>query len=141
MSHLIAVDPGKYKCGMVLVDIVRNTVIDGRVVLANEVVQLIKEWDKLSEINFIVLGNGTTSKYWNPILSEFALVNLVDENGSSLRARKRYWELFPPSRFLFWLPKSLLLPSENIDAVAALIILEDHLGKKLSWTGSKHFKI
>tara|TARA_Y100001968_G_C19181306_1_gene630559 strand:- start:109 stop:534 length:426 start_codon:yes stop_codon:yes gene_type:complete len=141
MTCLIGIDPGKDKCGLVLVDVNNLCVLDGQVVLSKQMINLIIKWQKSSHIDQIILGNGTTSKYWEPLLSEFAFVNVIDEQGTSLKARKRYWELWPPSKLIAILPRGLILPRDNLDAVAALILVEDYLGQKLSWTGSYEFRI
>ena len=141
MSRIVAVDPGKYKCGLVLADIDRCLVIDGKVVLSSQVNQLIEDWQAFSVIDKIILGNGTTSNYWGQKLSLFSDIEVVDEKNTTLRARERYWELWPPSGLFAWLPRGLFLPPNNLDAVAALILLENYLGKELSWEGSHEFKI
>ena len=44
----------------------------------------------------------------------------------------------------YWLsrvPRDLFVPSDELDAVAALVILEDYLQKKLRWVGPPPFKI
>ena len=70
-----------------------------------------------------------------------APIEIVEERGTTLRARERYWELCPPGILLSWLPRGLIVPIQPLDAVAALVLLEDHLNKKLNWRGSPNFKI
>ena len=68
-------------------------------------------------------------------------IEIVDEKGSTLRARTRYWELWPPGICLRWLPRGLIVPSVHLDAVAALVLLEDYSKKRLKWPGATDFKI
>ena len=89
----------------------------------------------LLTIDLILLGNGSSSKYWKDILQDFASLQLVDEKNSTLRARNRYWEISPPPLWLSWLPRELLIPPQNLDAIAALVLLEDYLDRKLVWQG------
>ena len=140
MTFLIAVDPGKDKCGLILADIDHKLILDGKVCLSNDVTNVISSWQSLHSINFIILGDGTSSNYWYPILSEFGRVKVVNEMGSTFRARARYWVLWPRPKWMFWIPIGLTLPPENLDAVAALVILEDYLEKKFTWQGTFQFK-
>ena len=97
-------------------------------------------WNRRYLFDKIVLGNGTSSEDRLNSLKDKYPIELVEEKGTTLRARNRYWELNPPSIWIRWIPKSLLLPPENLDALAALVILEDHLQKKLSWKDLPDFK-
>ncbi len=141
MNTLVAIDPGKDKCGLLIADFKRGFVIEGLVVKESEVIDLIIFWREKYHFEMILLGNGTTCKYWLGLLKELAEVQLVEEVGSTLRARKRYWELWPPGKWLSLLPKGLLVPPVYLDAVAALVLLEDYLNQKFIWPGSPDFKI
>ena len=132
---LISIDPGQKKCGLLLVDLDKQIVLDGLVVDSNFVIDLVVQWSNKAEVKGIILGNGTTSKSWERRLKKIALpIEIVEEKGTTLRARSRYWEIWPPPIWLRWVPKGLLVPMKNLDAVAALILLEDHLNKKLEWS-------
>lgn len=141
MKRIIVIDPGKKKCGLILVDLDKDIVLDGRVVDHLAVIDLIVYWKSKEHIQKIILGNGTTSMYWKMKVKEFFPVELVEERGTTLRARRRYWELWPPSLWLRCLPRGLIVPSVPLDAVAALVLLEDHLHKKLQWPGPTKFRI
>ncbi len=141
MNRILAIDPGNQKCGLVLADPEAGLVIEGIVVSSEEVIDMVKYWSNKAPFDHLILGDGTSSKYWRANLSKFAPIQLVDEKGSTLRARKRYWELWPPLNWRRWLPRGLFLPPTNLDAVAALVLLEDYLNKKLIWTGPPKFKI
>ena len=135
MTILISIDPGQKKCGLLLVDLDKQIVLDGLVVDSNFVIDLVVQWSNKAEVKRIILGNGTTSKSWERRLQKAALpIQTVEEKGTTLRARSRYWEIWPPPIWLRWVPKGLLVPMKNLDAVAALILLEDHLNKKLEWS-------
>ncbi len=132
---LISIDPGQKKCGLLLVDLDKQIVLDGLVVDSNFVIDLVLQWSNKVEVKGIILGNGTTSKSWERRLQKIALpIEIVEEKGTTLRARSRYWEIWPPPIWLRWVPKGLLVPMKNLDAVAALILLEDHLNRKLEWS-------
>ena len=143
MRKAISIDPGNEKCGVLLVDIDDLVVMEGRIVKKNYVIELIDSWYKLNYIDFIILGNGTTSEYWEHELTlhEFSSVILVDETNTTLRAKDRILELKPQKFFLETFLKTLLSPPPNLDSVAALILIEDYLGKKLKWQEVIDFKI
>ncbi len=141
MSRFVAIDPGSRKCGVLLADVRNLTVIDGRVLDRSNAIKLIIQWNNEFPIDRIILGNGTSSKVWNRLLINLPSVHLVEEYGTTLRARERYWELWPPAWWLAWIPKGFFLPPEPLDAVAALILLEDYLNQKFCWPGNKEFKI
>ena len=143
MGLLISIDTGHYKCGLLLADTVENNVLEGRVVKSTSVIDLIKEWHVNKNIEKIILGNGTTSKFWQSKLIENNYKNLyfVEEKGTTLRARDRYWELWPPRNFIRFFPKGILFPPQNLDALAAMILLEDYLEKSFNWDQKPSFKI
>ena len=141
MIRLIAIDPGKKKCGLLLADIDKGLVLDGRVVAHFAVIELINSWKSEGYVDGIILGNGTSSKSWEKKFKDLAPIQIVEERGTTLRARSRYWELWPPGIFLRFLPRGLIVPSQYLDAVAALVLLEDYLNQKLHWPGSPNFKI
>ena len=141
MSRLIAIDPGSGKCGLVLADAQEGIVLEGIVVEKSAVLDQIASWLYQSTVEIILLGNGTSSKYWERMIKELAPVKLVEERGTTLRARSRYWELWPPTGWQRFMPKGLILPSQPLDSVAALVLLEDRIQKKLSWPSLPDFKI
>ena len=57
MSSLIAVDPGREKCGLLIADLDSGLVLDGRVVLKDNVLDLILQWKHDFPVQGIILGN------------------------------------------------------------------------------------
>ncbi len=141
MTRIISVDPGSKKCGLLLADREKSIVLEGKVVKACDVLEHIIAWCELEPVSLIILGNGTSSKYWAKSLGEISPIKLIDERGTTLLARKRYWELWPPIKWLSWVPRGLLLPPDQLDAIAALVLLEDYLNTKLRWPYPPDFKI
>ncbi len=140
MSKVIAIDPGRNKCGLILADLETLEVLEGRVVDEAIVVRLINIWIGQNSVEKILLGNGTSSKYWRSLLFDLATIHIVEEKGTTFRARERYWELWPPGIWMRWIPRGMILPAEHLDAVAALLILEDYINEKLRWENSPNFK-
>ena len=62
---------------------------------------------------------------------------LIPEKGTTLRARSRYWELWPVRGWQRLLPLGMRMPPVDLDAVAALVMLEDHLGIRFTWPGEQ----
>ncbi len=143
MKKVIGIDPGHKKCGLVLADLEHSVAIDGKTSINSCVINLINYWREKHSVELILLGNGTTSKYWQSklLLGNVSPIKLVDERMTTLRARERYLEIFPPEFFVRFIPKGLILPPENLDAIVALILIEDYFKTKLRWSKSIELKI
>ena len=62
MFKVISIDPGKCKCGLVLVDIDKKTVDKAIVLDTACLAKYVKTLKSLENISKVVIGNGTTSK-------------------------------------------------------------------------------
>ena len=135
MSFYISIDPGSEKCGLLLADLQTRKVIEAGIASVNNFSDLVSLWNQDHQISKIIIGNGTNFKYVENELKRRELFNLdfINEQGSTLRARFRYWEIWPPNCFIRWLPKEILFPPDNLDAIAALILLEDFLQYRFIW--------
>ena len=143
MKKVIAIDPGHKKCGLLLADLDCSLVIDGKISINASVVNLINYWRENHSVELILLGNGTTSKYWQSELlaANISPIQLVDERMTTLRARERYLEIFPPEFLAKFIPKGLILPPKNLDVIVSLILIEDYFQVKLRWSKSIELKI
>ena len=143
MSFYISIDPGKKKCGLLLANIQSGKVIEAGIASLTKCYDLVSFWNENYNIRKIIIGDGTNCKYIKNELKRRNLfdINYVNEKGSTLRARFRYWEIWPPNYFFRWLPKEILFPPENLDAIVALILLEDFLKISLNWPEKVDIKI
>ena len=143
MSIFISVDPGNKKCGLLLADISSGKVIKAGISSLNKFSDIVSFWNEEYDVSKIVIGDGTNCKYIEQELKQRNIFNLtyVNERGSTLRARFRYWEIWPPNYFIGWLPKEILFPPDNLDAVVALVLLEDFLKYTLIWPEKVNIKI
>tara|TARA_Y100001968_G_scaffold251229_1_gene236418 strand:- start:47 stop:484 length:438 start_codon:yes stop_codon:yes gene_type:complete len=143
MSIFISIDPGNKKCGLLLADIESGKVIKAGISSLNKFSDIVSLWNEEYDVCKIVIGNGTNCKYIEKELKLKNIFNLiyVNERGSTLRARFRYWEIWPPNYFIRWLPKKILFPPENLDAVVSLILLEDFLKYTFIWPEKVNIKI
>ena len=133
MFKLISIDPGKCKCGLVLVDFLEKKV-DQAIVLNTESLPIyVKNLNASENISKVMIGNGTTSRQ-NIEKLDFIRNNLiiVEEKNTTLRAKKRYFEIFPTKGLKSFLPKEIFIMNKNLDALSALIILEDYCNHKFT---------
>ncbi len=143
MSLFISIDPGSKKCGLLLADFKSGKVIEAGIASINKFLDLVSLWNEDYMISKVIIGDGTNCKYIENELKRKNILNFyyINEKGSTLRARFRYWEIWPPNYFIRWLPKQILLPPENLDAVVALILLEDFLKYSFTWPEKVDIKI
>ena len=143
MSIYLSIDPGVKKCGLLLADVQSGKVIEAGIASINKFPDLVSLWNEQYQIIKIIMGDGTNCKYIEKqlILNNFLNINYVNERGSTLRARFRYWEIWPPNYFIRWLPREMLFPPDNLDAIVALILLEEFLDCKLCWPKKVGIKI
>ena len=133
MFKLISIDPGKCKCGLVLVDLQKKKV-DQAIVLNTEFLpNYVKNLNGSENISKVIIGNGTTSRQ-NIEKLDFIKNDLiiVEEKNTTLRAKKRYFEIFPTRGLKSFLPKEIFVMNKNLDALSALIILEDYCNHKFT---------
>ena len=143
MSVYISIDPGSKKCGLLLADIESGNVIEAGISSLSKFSGLVSLWNEDYQISKIIIGDGTNCRYIENELKSKNIYNVdyVNEKGSTLRARFRYWEIWPPSYLIRWLPKEILFPPENLDAVVALVLLEDFLKYSFIWPDKVDIKI
>ena len=143
MSIFISIDPGNNKCGLLLADKKSGNILEAGIASLNRFSDIVSVWNEQYDVIKIVIGDGTNCKYIANKLKQKNIVNLtyINERGSTLRARFRYWQIWPPNYFVRWLPKEMLFPPDNLDAVVALILLEDFLKFSFSWPEKVDIKI
>lgn len=127
---ILGFDPGRDKCGLALVS-------NDKQILYNEV---INSQDSIEIINDLiikykpfklVMGNQTTSKQWKQRLIDNLILSidivLVDEKNSTVEARQKYWEIYPPEGLTKLIPKGLRIPPRPVDDIVALILIDRYL--------------
>ena len=133
MFKLISIDPGKYKCGLVMVDINQKKVDQAIVIKTELLPSYVKNFKSVENISKFIIGNGTTSKQ-NIEKLEFIKNDLIvfEEKNTTYRAKEKYFELFPIEGLKNLLPKEFFIINKNLDALSALIILEDYCNDKFT---------
>ena len=126
MSKYISIDPGKYKCGLVLAEISEKKV-HRAIVLKSELIEdYIRNLNINEDISKIIIGNGTTSREIIKKLDFFKKeIIIFEEKNTTYRAKARYFELFPISGLQCLIPREIFVVNKNLDAISALVILED----------------
>lgn len=97
------------------------------IVPAKDTIGRIEEILAQYPLSLVVLGNGTGNKIWQEQLQRQIRVVVVDEKFSTLEARQRYWELYPPQGLIKLIPPKLRLPPRDLDDIVALILIERYL--------------
>ena len=126
MAFVISVDPGKSKCGLILADINEKKVYEAIILKSELLDKYVKNLDTIEEISKIIIGNGTTSGDIREKLNFFKQeIIIFEEKNTTYRAKARYFELFPIGKLKFLIPREVFILNKNLDAISALIILED----------------
>ncbi|MEA1940397.1 MAG: Holliday junction resolvase RuvX [Candidatus Caldatribacteriota bacterium] len=131
---ILAIDPGTKKCGYAVVDAKLKLKLK-KVVSTKDLIVDIKEISHTYSIDKVVLGDGTNYKIIEAIIKEkFPQLNieLADEKFSTLKARKRYFELYPPQGIFKFIPLSLRIPPCDYDDIVAVLLAENYFESKIS---------
>lgn len=148
---LIAIDPGREKCGIAVVCFgvlaagfqpseksARSglpadfRVLERRIVPRGEFVAHLEIYLGRFEGAFLVLGDATSSQQLRDEISSRwpqLKIETQDESGSTLEARELYWHRNPPRGWRKLWPISLQMPPEPLDDFAALVLARRFLGR------------
>jgi RNase H-fold protein (predicted Holliday junction resolvase) len=83
-------------------------------------------------ISIVVMGNQTGSQTWKAAFAQLPdppRVMLVDERYTSLEARDRYWEMYPPKGLNRLMPQKLRAIPRPIDDIVAILLIERYLNR------------
>ena len=141
MSRVIAIDPGKSKCGLVLADISQKKVYEAIIIKSAFIENHVRNLITAEDVSQIIIGNGTTSREIEEKLNFFKKeIIIFEEKNTTYRAKARYFELFPISGLKFLVPREVFILNKNLDAISALIILEDYCKTKFTLNQNIDFK-
>jgi len=141
MSRVITIDPGKSKCGLVLAEISEKKVYKAIILRSELIENYVKNLIAAEDISQIIIGNGTTSGEIREKLYFFKKeIITFEEKNTTYRAKARYFELFPISGLKFLIPREVFILNKNLDAISALIILEDYYKTKFTLNQNIDFK-
>ncbi len=141
MPRVITIDPGKSKCGLVLAEISEKKVYKAIILKSELIVNYVRNLIAAEDISQIIIGDGTTSGEIREKLYFFKKeITTFEEKNTTYRAKARYFELFPISGLKFLMPREVFLLNKNLDAISALIILEDYCKTKFTLNKNIDFK-
>jgi len=134
MSKVITIDPGKSKCGLVLAEITEKKVYKAIIIKSVLLEDYLRNLISVENISKIIIGNGTTSREITKKMDFFKKeIIIFEEKNTTFRAKSRYFELFPISGLKFLIPRDIFILNKNLDAISALIILEDYCEIKFTF--------
>jgi RNase H-fold protein (predicted Holliday junction resolvase) len=123
-------DPGRDKCGLAVLGVDRQLHYH-QVVPSEDAIATIESLQTQFPIATLVMGDQTTSKKWkqklSTSLSQEVKIVLVDERYSSLEARDRYWQMYPPKGLERLIPQGLRQPPRPVDDIVAILLIERYL--------------
>ena len=141
MPRVITIDPGKSKCGLVLAEISEKKVYKAIIVKSELLENYVRNLITAEDISQIIIGNGTTSREIREKLYFFKKeIITFEEKNTTYRAKARYFEIFPISGLKFLMPREVYILNKNLDAISALIILEDYYTTKFTLNQNIDFK-
>ena len=141
MFKLLSIDPGKNKCGLVLAEISEKIVYEAIILQSELLGNYVRNIITAEDISQIIIGNGTTNKEIREKLDFFKKELIIfEEKNTTYRAKARYFELFPISGLKFLIPREIFILKKNLDAISALIILEDYYKMKFTLNQNVDFK-
>ena len=131
-QYIIAIDPGREKCGLAVVESNEDAVLQ-RVVETTELVSCVRQLAEQYATLTVILGDGTAHKQAETELrgvqvgDKLLNVELIDEKHSTEEARHLYWKYNPPKGLKRLIPVSMQVPPEPVDGYVAIILAHRYL--------------
>ena len=119
----LGIDPGRSKTGLALVD-AAGSILALHIAHTEHTEVELRAFAGKEQLAGIIMGDGTNSKAIGQAVSKvFAAVPLalVGEAHSTEEARSLYWQVNPPRGWRKLVPLGMLVPSEPLDAYAAVV--------------------
>jgi len=132
LAVIIAIDPGRDKCGVAVVQ-ADNRVLERQIVPRATVLTFLQTLIARFPDAVLVLGHATTSRVLREEIARLfpeTAIQMQDETGSTLEARDLYWAENPRRGWRRWWPRSLQMPPEPVDDFAAVVLARRFLAKK-----------
>ncbi len=130
-------DPGRDKTGFAFVNFDGELLLSG-IFPSNETEKFFDDFtpyiverkidfsaeEIISQVKFIAVGNGTTSRIFTEKLRTITghEIITVDEKNTTIEARNIYWKIHRPGIFLRFLPEGMRVPPRVVDDLAAFAV-------------------
>ena len=101
-----------------------------QVIAAQAAIATVQTLQQEFPISLLVIGDQTSAATWKQKLGQLPQplrIITVDERYSSLEARKRYWQLYPPKGLFRFIPQGLRSIRRPTDDIVAIILIERYL--------------
>ena len=124
MGSIIAIDPGRDKCGVAILS--EDGTFAEDVIKTDTLCAWISESRRKYSDAPVIIGNGTGSQSaYERLRTECGVEPLiVEEYKTTEEARKRYWKENPPAGWRRLLPISMQVPPVPVDGYVAVILAE-----------------
>lgn len=130
--YIIAVDPGREKCGIAVMQNDGN-IFYQQVIATADLAETVRACYEKYEPDCLVIGDGTTSKTAQATIKK-AVAKLklcvVDEYRTTDAAKLRYWQENPPKGWRKILPVTMQVPPVPVDDYVAVILAERYLSRE-----------
>ena len=127
-----AIDPGREKCGVAIVN-EDGRVLEQAVVVTAQLADELAARAKKNRPERILLGNGTTSRdaeeTIRAVFSDIP-VEIVDEYRTTDDARIAYWKAHPPTGWRRFFPTSMQVPPVPVDDFVAVILAQRYFANR-----------
>jgi len=128
MTTVLAIDPGREKCGLAVVG--HAGILHKQVLPPKRIPEILPALIASHSVARIIVGAGTGGRALADALRELVdptPIDLVDETLSTHKARARFFEDNPPRGLRRLIPRGLLVPHKPYDDYVAVILAEDYL--------------
>ena len=133
LLNYLGFDPGRDKCG-VAIRSEAGKLLYHEVIASSEAIDIVNSLCRKYQVAILVMGNQTTSKTWRKQLAaalpETIEIAMVDERYSTLEARDRYWQMYPPKGLSRLVPQGMRSPPRPIDDIVAILLIERYLNRE-----------
>lgn len=132
---ILAVDPGRGKCGLAVLEGPGGRVLARRVVPTSGLIPAVRALTEGHALFLAVIGDRTASAEVRDALVSalpWLTVRTVKEEGTTLEARTLYFGDHPPRGWRRLLPRSLQLPPEPYDDYSAVVLGRRFLARTAS---------
>ncbi len=119
VNRVLAIDPGRRKCGLAVLD--RTVGLVARAVVSrDELPSVVADWCSRYQPVLLLLGRGTGGSDLPALLAGLPVpLRRVPERNTTRLARARYFAAYPPRGWRRLLPVSLQSPPVPVDDFAA----------------------
>ena len=128
-AYVVAVDPGRDKTGIAILTKTAQLVMMDIVPTDSVLCELQSLLTMYPSVSVLVCGNGTNHKAVGTMVKQVAeeqvkIFTFVNEKHTTEEARRRYFEVHPPTGWRKLVPKGMLYPPVPVDDITAWIIGE-----------------